>query len=65
MEKKLRHQWDKDSEHLKNDFTTQHQCIKCGVYRHVALRRWFYSFDKITNENPYNQKFINNPKCKP
>ncbi len=49
----MRHKWDKQNEKLKNKFTEQHQCIKCGVYRIKVMGSWVYSKDMTSNNNPF------------
>jgi len=48
-----KHIWNKESKHLKNSFTEQHQCDRCGLYRYKALGKWFYSNEIITDKNPF------------
>lgn len=47
-----RHSWDRGREDLKNKYTEQEQCIKCGLYRFKALGIWMYSKEKTTDNNP-------------
>jgi len=47
---KPRHSW---SEEKKNNFTVVQQCIKCNLYRFMALNMWMYSHEEVTNDNPF------------
>ena len=57
-----RHKWDKETEDLKNRFTEQHQCFKCGVYRIRVFGKWAYSKQKTSNDYPF-VKTVNNEGC--
>ncbi len=61
--KKLRHKWSGQVENSlifpKGDVVEQQQCLNCGIYRHKAMKFWYYSKEKVTNENMFVDLFSN------
>ena len=62
---KLRHKWSEQVENgvsfseKKGDCLEQQQCLKCRIYRHKALNRWFYTKEKVTNGNMFLELIAN------
>jgi hypothetical protein len=54
--KKKRHKWGAVE---KNVFTEQQECEKCNLIRFKAVGRFFYSNEKVTEENPFPELVLN------